>query len=83
MSFIIGVLLINRKISADAAAKYFKTATDVLRLAVALSEGDVSLASSVRFKKFNRAERRFLLGLLEQCGNITEDMLRYKNVGFV
>ncbi|ANV71386.1 cytoplasmic protein [Bacillus thuringiensis] len=78
MSFIIGVLLINRKISADAAAKYFKTATDVHRLAVALSEGDVSLASSVRFKKFNRAERRFLLGLLEQCGNITEDMLRYK-----
>lgn len=61
----------------------FKTATDVLRLAVALSEGDVSLASSVRFKKFNRAERRFLLGLLEQCGNITEDMLRYKNVGSV
>ncbi|SFJ04066.1 MULTISPECIES: TerD family protein [unclassified Bacillus (in: firmicutes)] len=78
MSFIIGALLKNEKISADDAAKYFKTATDVLRLAVALSEGDVSLASSSRFKKFKRAERRFLLDLLEQCGNIAEDMLRYK-----
>ncbi|WP_242213115.1 TerD family protein [Bacillus cereus group sp. BfR-BA-01383] len=78
MSYIIGSLLKNKKITADAAAKYFKTATDVLRLAVALSEGDVSLASSVRFKKFNRAERRFILDLLENFENITEDMLRYK-----
>lgn len=78
MSFIVGILLKNGRISVNDVAKYFKTATDVLRLAVALSEGDVSLASATRFKKFNRAERRFFLGLLEQCGNITEDMLRYK-----
>ncbi|WP_078414766.1 TerD family protein [Priestia abyssalis] len=79
MSFVVGTLLKYKKASAHTVSPYFKTATDVLRLAVALSEGDVSLASSTRFKKFKRAERRFLLGLLENCENITEDMLRYRN----
>lgn len=57
---------------------YFKTATDVLRLAVALSEGDISLATPCKFISFKRATRRLLLTLLEQCNNIEEDMLRYK-----
>jgi hypothetical protein len=57
---------------------YFKTATDVLRLAVALSDGDISLAIKTKFKNFSRPVRKVLLTLLENAGNITEDMLRHE-----
>ena len=43
--------------SIDAIKPYFKTATDVLRLATALSDGDLSLAKNCRFKSFSRKER--------------------------
>lgn len=59
-------------------SKYLKTATDVLRFAVSLSDGDVSLASKTKFISFKRRDRRLLLSLLENCNNIEEDMLRYK-----
>lgn len=55
---------------------HFRTATDVLRLAVGLSGGDVSLAASTRFARFPRRLRRLLLALLEGCGGLTEDMRR-------
>lgn len=51
----------------------FSTATDVLRLAAALSEGDVSLRTKSKFRKFSRPERRFLLGLIENAKHIEED----------
>ena len=57
----------------------YKTATDILRLAVALSGGNVSLAEKAKFKHFNKSERRFLLSLLNNCKNPVEDMLRYKS----
>ncbi|MCU0494137.1 MAG: TerD family protein [Chloroflexaceae bacterium] len=57
--------------------RYVKTATDVLRLAVALSDGDVSLATATKFRRLTRPERRVLLELLEASGNTLEDMLRY------
>lgn len=63
----------------EALTAVYKTATDVLRLAVALSGGEVSLASKITFKHFNKAERRFLLSLLDNCKNPVEDMLRYKS----
>ncbi|WP_072730984.1 TerD family protein [Paenibacillus sp. NAIST15-1] len=78
VGFVAGSLLKHDKASLNVIRPYFKTATDVLRLAVAWSSGDVSLAEPTRFRKFKRPERRLLLGLLEQCGAITEDMLRYK-----
>lgn len=59
--------------------KYFKTATDVLRLITAMSDGDISLATNTKFRSFKRKERRLLLELLQNCGGIEEDMLRYKN----
>ena len=59
-------------------AAHIKTATDVLRLAVALSDGDASLATNTKFRGFTRAERHLLLGLLEACTNSIEDMLRHK-----
>jgi hypothetical protein len=63
---------------SPALKKYVKTATDVLRLAVAMSGGDVSLAESAKFRSLTRRERRALLELLENCDNSTEDMLRWK-----
>lgn len=59
-------------------AKYYKTATDVLRLAVSLSGGDVSLAENTKFKSFSRKERRIIMTLLAQCSNLEEDMWRYR-----
>ncbi len=52
------------------------SATDVLRLAIGLSEGDASMRTNTKLKRFSRAERRFLLGLLETTSNLTEDMAR-------
>ncbi|MFW5704006.1 MAG: TerD family protein [Patescibacteria group bacterium] len=76
---LLGALLI---LHTDKAGTFLemhcKTATDVLRIAVAYSEGDVSLAEKTRFKKMSKPVRRLLLSLLEQCSNRTEDMLRYK-----
>lgn len=53
------------------------TATDVLRLAVAMSAGDVSLATPTRFRTFTRPERRRLLALLEDHGR-AEDLHRWE-----
>ncbi|WP_433749077.1 TerD family protein [Paenibacillus amylolyticus] len=79
VGFVVASLLKHEKANIDRISPYFKTASDVLRLAVAWSDGDVSLAAASPFRKFKRRERRLLLGLLEQCGSITEDMLRYKD----
>lgn len=54
-----------------------ETATDVLRLAIALNGGDVSLATATtRFKAMKRSMRRLLLSLLDQIPNATEDVMR-------
>ena len=55
-----------------------KSATDVLRLAVGLSDGDVSLDTNSKFRKFNRSQRQQLLAMLEGSTNLAEDMMRYK-----
>lgn len=61
-------------------AQSVQTATDVLRVAVAMSEGDVSLAKPTTFRNFSKRERRFLLHCLEEVGDTcTEDMLRWKS----
>lgn len=63
---------------APFIGRYVKTATDVLRIAVAFSDGDVSLARCTRFGVLSRAERRLLLALLEACPRPVEDMVRYR-----
>ena len=77
-SYISGLLLKYAEEATDIVSNYIKTATDVLRLATALSDGDVSLSSNTKFRSFKRSERKFLLGLLEKCNAPTEDMLRHK-----
>ena len=59
-------------------SSYYKIATDVLRLATSLSDGDVSLANKTMYKSFSKSERRTLLSLLESCKYLDEDMNRYK-----
>lgn len=66
--------------SAEPIAKYFKTATDVLRLVTALSNGDLSLGAPTKYRKLKRAERRMIMDLLAGVsGGIAEDMFRYQN----
>lgn len=65
--------------SAKELQPFCKTATDVLRLITALSDGDISLSQNTRYRSFKRFERRLLLELLESCNGLEEDMLRYKN----
>ena len=72
-------LLMKYNIDVESfMSKNVKTATDVLRLAVYMSDGDVSLATQTKFRKFKRKERRMFLTALEGCKSITEDMIRYK-----
>ena len=77
---LIGKLIIEKAPikSAKAIKKYFKTATDVLRLVTALSDGDISLATKTKYRNLKRRERRMILNLLANCGNITEDLFRYQ-----
>jgi hypothetical protein len=75
----LGAELIRNTSDADAVlGGHVKTATDVLRLAVAMSGGDVSLADPCKFGKFRRSERALLLGWVERAESRTEDMLRRK-----
>ncbi|WP_165075196.1 TerD family protein [Paludisphaera rhizosphaerae] len=76
---VLGAELIRNTSDAEAVlGPHIKTATDVLRLAAAMSGGDVSLAQACRFGKFRRAERTLLLGWIERATSRTEDMLRWK-----
>lgn len=79
MAAVTSLLLKHDKLPASFFSRYYKTATDVLRIAVALSDGDVSLAAPAKFRKFRRSERRLLLRLLEASPNLADDMLRHKN----
>lgn len=61
-------------------SKYIKTATDVLRFCVALSDGDISLAENTKFKKFSNKERRLIMNLLEKVSTSScfeEDVWKY------
>lgn len=67
----------NTECGADQIAKYFSTATDVLRLMTAFSNGDLSLASKTKYR-LNRRERRFVMDLLSLINNPLPDMYKYK-----
>ncbi len=77
LAFVGAALLRNTSFGRDWISTRVKTPTDVLRLTVALSDGDASLAESTKFTKFGRAERRLLLSWIERASNPTEDMLRW------
>lgn len=52
------------------------TATDVMRLAAALSDVDVSLRKVGKFRKFSRPERRVLISMLDGAKHLEGDLAR-------
>lgn len=54
------------------------SATDILRLATGLSDGDITLNENSRFVNFKRKVRRQLLEMLEKTSNLEDDLTRYK-----
>ncbi len=113
IAFIASVLLEAGRADGQRLSIYFRTATDVLRLAAGLSGLATDLAwakklpqlrnrltnvynlnqgmntplsaeqadhprNAYHFRKFRRAERRLILGLLERVANPLEDMVLYR-----
>jgi len=80
MAFYIGCLLkYNIENAEKELLKHSKTATDILRIATVLSDGDSSLTENTKFKSTSKRNRKLLLSALENIDSIAEDMLRYKN----
>lgn len=59
---------------------YLSSATDILRMAIALSDGDITLRKNSKFRSFKRRERKLLLASLDKCQNLIEDIYRHKNI---
>ncbi len=68
-----GIRLIADAVSQDRRVA-IEDATDVLRLARPCTGSDVSLREEVRFAKFTRTQRRFLLSLLEGVTHLDADL---------
>ena len=74
-----GIYTINKILEKNINISFdIKDATDVLRLAVAMSEGDLSLRTNTKFRKFKRSERRMLLSLLDKTNNLEDDFAMRK-----
>lgn len=77
------ILYVKHLISIGAIAK-ISSAMDVLRLAIGLSEGDITMRTNTKFRKFTRKERKLILGLLEQTsdplGDAGRDPERWKRL---
>jgi len=78
LAFIASLILDNTSAPEESLKQVFKTSTDILRLAVAMSNGDVSLAVPTKFKSLSNKKRRLILDLLENVKNPEEDMIRWK-----
>ena len=81
--------LINRAHLERGRAPQVDTVTDVLRLACALSDGDVTLAAPTRFTSPRRRDRRALLAALDRVvadapaklGDVNRHANRWKRLG--
>ncbi|MFE3457478.1 TerD family protein [Nocardiopsis aegyptia] len=81
--------VVNRARLAEGRAPLVDTVTDVLRLACALSDGDVTLDRPTRFRSFRRSERRALMAALEgvvgdsraKLGDVVRHRERFKRLG--
>ncbi|WP_053782061.1 hypothetical protein [Paenibacillus xylanivorans] len=71
-------LLKAGRASMEQFQRHLRTATDILCLAVACSDGDVTLKENTRFRSFTRSERRVILALLEGVSEPLEELFRYK-----
>jgi stress response protein SCP2 len=64
----------------DAVKALARTPTDLLRMFASLTETDVSLATSIRFPKLRRGQRRAVLDVLERSPSLAEDLRRYRGL---
>lgn len=76
ISFKENMALFVAALSDAGVSVKLSSATDVLRLAIGLSEGDVSMRTNTKLRHFKRGQRRFFLGLLDKASNLAEDMAR-------
>lgn len=77
-SYVMTKLWVDKEL--DVLSKYISTPTDLLRMFAQLTDTDISLATPIKFPKFNRIERKFILQSLDSCGNLLEDLNRYKSL---
>lgn len=70
--------LLREGIDPTALDASVRTATDVLRIAVGMCDGDVSLSEPTKFGRLPRAVRVRLLGWLERSASRLEDMQRWE-----
>lgn len=77
---VVSNLLINnsKNMTAKSFKGWFNTATDVLRLYVALSGGDVSLSTSTKFCNLKRRQYKLLMDLLNDINDLKSDFVKYK-----
>lgn len=78
--------VVNRVRVEAGAAPLVDTVTDVLRLACALSEGDVTLETPTRFRSFRRPVRGALMRALDavaasKLGDVRKDREAWKRLG--
>jgi hypothetical protein len=66
----------NNNVPEESELSRFKIkdATDVLRLASGLSGSSIRISKKIKFKTFNRSERRALLLMLENSNNLKNDV---------
>ena len=74
-----GLLLKITDIAEIVLTKHVKTSTDVLRLAVQLCGGDISLKENTKFKLTN-PQRRIIMTLLNKIKYPEIDMMRYRSM---
>ena len=76
LTFKENLIQLATRMIADGKQINITNGTDILRLAVGLSDGDISLREKSKFISFKKPVRKFLLGQLEACSNLTEDIGR-------
>jgi len=64
----------------NSVIRIARTPTDLLRLFAALTDGDISLATPIKFPKLSRVQRRTICAVLDKSSNLLEDLNTYKSL---
>jgi hypothetical protein len=71
--------MLNNKVYEHPLYSQINSATDVLRIATALSNGDVSLKNNAKYISFSRPVRKWMMDTLECIpGSLPDEMLKYR-----
>ncbi|RYX89476.1 MAG: hypothetical protein EOO28_32850 [Comamonadaceae bacterium] len=81
LAHLAGALLAqNVQLAVEFLRQHVKSPTDVLRIAVSLNGGDVSLASPAKFASMKRPLRRWMLSVMEASANLEEEVSKRPEV---